>query len=82
MDSVSVYSSKARTMEIKVSKDQKYVIKEVEHPIEKWLDVIERNNKMMKEKRAKKSQHQPTNTTQVEAQATLRKQQLEDPTSD
>lgn len=37
-----MYSPSKRMLEIKTLDKKKIVIKEVEHPIEKWLETIER----------------------------------------
>lgn len=41
-------------MQIDVLQKKKYYIKEVEHPIEKWIEIIERTKKELKSKKKEK----------------------------
>jgi hypothetical protein len=49
-----VYSPSKGVLEIKDANKKKHIIKEVEHPIEKWLEVIERCRVELHKKRLKK----------------------------
>ena len=53
-DGVEVYSPSKGVLEVKDVNKKKHVIKEVEHPIEKWLEVIERCRIELQKKKLKK----------------------------
>lgn len=52
-ESVEIFSPRNGVMQIDFEKKKKYVIKEVEHSIEKWLEVIEKSKRELKFKRSK-----------------------------
>ncbi|CAD8056567.1 unnamed protein product [Paramecium primaurelia] len=55
VEGVQVYSPSKGYMEIK-DQNKKYSIKEVEHPIDKWLEVIEKCRKNLIKKKQKKQE--------------------------